>query len=34
MLRIYDKSKKLTTVLWDSVSEPEARINSDGGKIE
>lgn len=34
MLRIYDKSKKLTTVFWDSVSEPEAMLKADGWKIE
>lgn len=34
MLRIYDESKKLTTVLWDSVSEPEALLKADGWKIE
>jgi len=34
MLRIYDKSQKLTTVLWDSVTEPEALLKAEGWKVE
>jgi hypothetical protein len=34
MLRIYDESQHLTTVLWDSVTEPEALLKADGWNHE